>query len=342
MNKLLSIAKFMQYALYDDDKGYYKKSNPIGENGDFITAPEVSQLFGEMLGIFVANQWLVLGKPAKYNLIELGPGRGTLLDDILRATKHIEGFWQATNLNLLEINQNLITSQKAKLLKHNINCKWHSSIDDIPKDIPMIVIANEFFDCLPINQYILKASQWQEIYVDLEKKEYISQNIFSEKIQNLLKKYINAKENDIVEISFQAQEILTKLAQAINSVSGTILVIDYGYELADSRHNFNSTLQALKKHKYTSIFENIGEVDLTAHVDFGALKEIAALNKCKTHGTYLQGDFLKNLGIELRADILKRNANDSQKRDIDLALQRLISPDEMGDLFKVLIINSQL
>lgn len=324
-----TVAKFMQDAMYDKDCGYYISKNPIGKDGDFITAPEISQLFGEMIGVYCANAWIEMGSPSSFNLVELGPGRATLMQDLIRATKNIKGFNQACQIHLVETNKQHIEIQKSLL-----NATWHQDISTLPNNAPMIIIANEFFDCLPVHQYILNDGIWYERYIKNEK--FINCHIEADLNLSLSQKYPNTKNGSIVEISYQTRDIVKNLCNLIKNTIGNILIIDYGYEFNDK---YISTLQALKKHQYTSIFKDIGEVDLTAHVDFSSIKQEGILAGCEVYGSLTQSEFLKNMGIELRAEILKRNASAEQIKEINSGLLRLIDSKEMGSLFKVMSIS---
>ena len=326
-----TVAQFMQDAMYDKNCGYYISGDPIGKERDFITAPEISQLFGEMIGIYCANAWIQMGSPAKFNLVELGPGRATLMKDLLRATKNIEGFTKACKIHLVETNKAHIEIQKDCL-----DATWHNCISSLPKDFPTLVIANEFFDCLPIHQYIFENKEWHERYIDNEK---FTQALTSPDLNNsLCQEYPKAKNGDIIEISYQTKEIVKNLCNLLKETTGSMLIIDYGYETNDK---YISTLQAIKNHKYSSIFKDIGKTDLTAHVNFSAIKKEALLSGCEVSGTFAQGEFLNSLGIKLRAEILKRNTTAIQIEEIDSGLNRLINPKEMGTLFKILNIYSK-
>jgi NADH dehydrogenase [ubiquinone] 1 alpha subcomplex assembly factor 7 len=321
-----TVAQFMQDAMYDEKNGYYISANPIGKSGDFITAPEISQLFGEMMGVYCYSSWIRMGKPTKFNLVELGPGRATLMLDLHRATKHIEEFSAALKIHLVETNQNHIEIQK-KCLEGT----WHLDISTLPNDLPMIIIANEFFDCLPIHQYIFKNNKWHERYI--EDKKFFDIPIKQESNYNFPKVFDGA----IVEVCYQAGDIVKQLCHYFDKVAGSLLIIDYGYE---HNNTYISTLQALKNHQYHSIFADVGQADLTAHIDFGHLKKIALANGCLSSFIMTQREFLLSLGIDLRAEILKKNASAAQKKDIDSGLYRLIDKKEMGELFKVISIDS--
>ena len=329
-NGPIKVSKFMEIALYHPVYGYYVTGHPLGKTGDFVTAPEISQLFGEMLGVYSVDRWMKIGEPIKFNLVELGPGRGTLMMDLLRATKHVSGFHQAMQIHLVESNRNLIKAQK-DLLK-GFEVTWHQEIYSLPKKYPLIIIANEFFDCLPINQYIKENGLWYERLVDLNNDGDL---FFIKSITNEISSF-NQEDGSVIEASPSSIKIMQHLLSLINKASGNMLIVDYGYtENPFSRKYCLETLQAIKNHKFHSIFEDIGRADLTAHVNFFSLREEATKSSCKT-SMMTQGEFLQNLGINIRAEILKKKANITQKKDIEFSLKRLVSKEDMGELFKVL------
>jgi NADH dehydrogenase [ubiquinone] 1 alpha subcomplex assembly factor 7 len=340
----ITMAQFMSEAMYNLNEGYYIQHDPIGKGGDFITSPEISQLFGEMLGIYAVDSWIKLGSPTKFNLIELGPGRATLMGDLLRATKHVKKFHQAINIHFVETNKRLIKTQKQHLESYNIPCKWHSSFYSLPKDLPLVILANEFFDCLPINQYIRDKDIWYERSVTLSLQEYnIIKTVIPAALSNSLSaEHPNSSDLSIIEICYPALEIIRHLAEIFKETPGYLLAIDYGYDINPlSRTSYNSTLQAVKNHKYHPIFNDIGRADLTAHVDLFSLKKSAKANNCKISGSIPQGEFLRNLGINIRAEMLKINATLDVQKEIDLGLNRLIDSKQMGELFKATAIHSK-
>jgi len=300
----LSIADFMALALSHPEHGYYMKKDPLGKQGDFTTAPEISQMFGEMIGAWIADTWMQMGSPEKFTLLECGPGRGTLMADILRATKNIKGVHNAAIVTLMEISPALKQKQAETLNQYNP--QWIESLDTIPRNQPLILIANEFLDALPIHQYIN----------DKERK------VDDNEVNGL--HFTHATEN-ITETSPAQTNFMNELSVLLKHLGGAALFIDYGYE---SGHG--DTLQAIHKHEFCDPLTNIGDADITAHVNFGALQNIipSALTT--------QGQFLMNLGIEHRAETLKKNASAKETQDIQNALHRLVHNDEMGDLFKVM------
>ena len=344
----VTIATLMEEALTNYKQGYYNTCDPIGSSGDFITAPEISQLFGESIGVWCASLWQKMGSPKKINLIELGPGHGTLMQDIYRSTKNVKGFHDAIDIHLVEISPILIDIQKNKL-KNIVNNRihWHPDFNSTP-DIASIIVANEFFDALPINQYIKIKKLWYENIVTIMQQngEFCFANIpVSSKTNELLtEEHPNASDRSIVEISTSSISLIQKICDRLYNFGGGAIIIDYGYDQDyKDRRIYDSTLQAVKDHKYHPILSDIGKADMTAHVDFFALKKAAKARRCLVHGTITQREFLLNLGIDLRADILTRKASPEAAYNIISGLSRLIDNDKMGSLFKAMsIVNSEL
>ena len=306
----ISVAEYMEICLYHSEYGYYRTKDPIGTHGDFITAPEISQVFGELIGAWFTDLWLRINQPSRFNLIELGPGKGTLLQDLLRVAP--EQFKKALNLHLVEINQVLQKCQRQKL--NNYQTNWHTSIDSAlmeSNDGPIFVIANEFFDALPIHQFSDKGEK--VIVFDQQKKQ-------------LAFDFIPSSQTSL-EICPLAEEIMKKLTEGMCKLGGAALIIDYGYTSPSENH----TLQSVKNHQYHDILSNPGEADLTAHVDFRQLIDTAFTAGGKTYGPTIQGDFLTELGIHTRAQQLKTQ---------NQSIHRLTSYKQMGTLFKVMAVTS--
>ncbi len=335
----ISIATYMGEALGNAQHGYYMKKDPFGQKGDFTTAPEISQMFGEMVGLWLGVCWLNMGSPDKIHLIELGPGRGTLMQDILRAMKVIPGLLDSIEVHLVEMSP-VLREMQAERLKGLITPKWHNRVSDALDQSnggPLLVIANEFFDALPIRQFQKTEDGWHERLVCLDEAENLSLQLAPVAAPESIipPALLRADEGSITEVCAIGENLLSEIAEYIQRHSGAALIIDYGHD----RHGTGNTLQAVKQHKYIDILSDPGDVDLTAHVDFQRLKEIAHICETKTFGPVGQGDFLKSLGIEARSQTLLANATDKQAKDIQTALNRLIHKDEMGDLFKVMAIS---
>ncbi|MDR3425149.1 MAG: SAM-dependent methyltransferase [Alphaproteobacteria bacterium] len=330
----ISLAAYMELALQHPDHGYYRVRNPVGRAGDFITAPEISQMFGEMIGVWCAETWRILGKPTPFALIELGPGRGAMMQDILRATAHVEGFHAAKNLCLIDSNQLLREEQSAKLRAHAPN-----HFDDLAQIPPMpsLILANEFFDALPTRAFAKTFRGWAEHMVTIENDALTLALRPLEEAEHAL---IPPTEHDalpgtVIEFSPQAQSLMRDLSRRLAAQTGAMLIIDYGYTAPPHA----PTVQAVSNHAFANIFDRPGEVDLTAHVDFAALRDISLNAGLRASPIIGQGEFLKNLGIDLRAETLKRHATPAQSAEIATALCRLTDDAQMGSLFKVMEIN---
>ena len=337
--KILNIEKYIKSCLYGK-KGYYTNSNVIGLKGDFITAPEISQLFGEIIGLFILNYWQnYINK--SFNLIELGPGKGTFLIDMLQITKSFKNFHQSININLIEKNNHLIKMQKKNFLINNYRyLKINWSKKKFPnKTRPTIIFANEFFDCLPIRQFFHKENQWFEkkIQIDYENSliKIIDKKIYNSKILGNIKKY---KPNEVLEISKFRENYFNLICKYINTVGGLIIIIDYGYFQRPSHF----TLQSVFNNKMSNILDNPGQQDITSLVDFKTLIEIAKKNKLKTDIFCSQREFLLNYGIIERSKIILKNSTKKQKEMIETGIKRMIDKNNMGSLFKVLVLSKKI
>jgi NADH dehydrogenase [ubiquinone] 1 alpha subcomplex assembly factor 7 len=335
--KWLSIAGFMKIALHDPKYGYYSQQQAIGAQNDFITAPEVSQLFGESLGLWILNSWEKLGSPSPFVLLELGPGRGTLLADLLRLTSQRADFLQEMRLYLVDVNPHLKAQQESKLSSYNP--RWFDSLSSALKasqNLPIFVIANEFLDVFPIHQYMLTPEGWRERGVQIGASEDLEFFLRESPLDiDYLVLPDNAREGDIFETCPPAIEIISHVSDYITHHQGGALFIDYGY-----KEGRGDTLQALYQHQYVSPLEHLGKADLTAHVHFGTL--LACLNHFPSLDKNFssQGDFLKQCGIEIWAQKLMQKASSQQREAMVQGLHRLMSPGQMGALFKVLEIHT--
>jgi len=331
----ISIATYMSEALGNPKYGYYKTAEPFGKDGDFVTAPEISQMFGEMIAAFALQSWLDMGKPKDFMLVELGPGRGTLMADILKTMTVLPEFEEAVSIHAIETSQQLIDQQGKKWKGYSPT--WHKDLVSLPKK-PAIFIGNEFFDALPIHQIEKQDGEWSErcIGYDEEKDVFFFSNrpLKDDVLNNIPSDLIDADDGAIFEFSTASMAYMETITKHIMECGGVALVIDYGY----SNYEYGDTFQAIKNHKYSDVLKSPGEADLTAHVNFQDLKCIAEKEGAKSFGPLTQKAFLENIGIVERAGILYRHATDEQKIDIEFSLKRLISEDEMGALFKVLAI----
>ena len=329
----ISLDKFINKALYNSKSGFYMKRNPFGRSGDFITSPNISILFSEMLSIWTVLFWENLKCPKKINLIELGAGNGQMLYDMINSLKNFSKFNDSCNFFILEKSPYLKKIQKQKL--KNFNVKWINSLKEI-KSGHNIFIANEFFDALPIKQFFKVRNKWTERYVILDKNNgrnflNISSNI--KKLEKKLKFKIS-KNQTVIEYSPLALKYLQKISKKINNKKGALLIIDYGY----ISEKMKDTLIAIKKHNATNVLEEVGKADITYHLNFKVLEKIIKNFKVKCQGITTQRNFLINLGIKERAEIISKNLTFSKKADIFYRLNRLISEKQMGNLFKVMLI----
>jgi NADH dehydrogenase [ubiquinone] 1 alpha subcomplex assembly factor 7 len=329
----ISVADYMELALTHPEFGYYMRRDPLGAQGDFTTSPEISQIFGELAGLWLARQWEVMGKP-KAALIELGPGRGTLMADALRASKKINGFHDAISVHLVEKSPVLKQKQWHTLAgKHN-RIEWHETLDDLP-DMPWLLIANEFFDALPIRQFVYQKDAWHERMVGVEDDHlaFVIPAKAGIQLPFPLDSGQRLDNDAIVEHCQPALSITTRIASHLSAQGGAALVIDYGYAQGKG-----DTLQAMHRHSYHDTLKNPGEADLTAHVDFAALAQAALQAGAKTFGPEPQGRFLMKIGAGVRVQKLCAQADSEQSAALISGLERLASPDKMGDLFKVMAI----
>jgi NADH dehydrogenase [ubiquinone] 1 alpha subcomplex assembly factor 7 len=326
----ITIADYMQLALQHPDYGYYTRNDPLGAKGDFTTAPEISQIFGELIGAWLATQWMESGKPGMA-LVELGPGHGTLMADILRATRKIPDFHDALSVHMVETSPTLKQKQWSTLAGAHINLHWHDGLDTVP-DRPLLLVANEFFDALPIRQYVHTAKGWQERMVTLDKEGKLTFIMVSAKPPATLKE-LPVSEN-IYEYSEPSIEVMQMIGTRLKQRGGAALIIDYGYT-GGTRAD---TLQAVKAHNFHPVLETPGAADLSAHVDFDALAGAAVAQGAIRFPVATQGRFLERLGAELRLKALCKDANAAQKSAMISGLERLTSPDAMGELFKALCV----
>jgi SAM-dependent MidA family methyltransferase len=304
---------------------YYATRDPFGARGDFITAPEVSQMFGELIGLWAAAVWRFMGSPAEIALVELGPGRGTLIADALRAAKAVPDFRAGLRVHLVETSAALIARQETLLADAGVPVSWHKRVDELPEG-PSIVIANEFVDALPIDQLVRTETGWHERRVGLRDGRLVS-GLDPVPLPGLAPAEVGAvlERRDVAS--------LTAVAARIAAHGGAALVVDYGHV----ETGFGDTLQALQNHRPVDLLETPGEADLTAHVDFAALAGALTAAGARVHGPVTQGDFLRRLGIAARAARLQDGKDDKTRAAVDAALLRLTGPPPgMGELFKAL------
>jgi SAM-dependent MidA family methyltransferase len=325
----LTIAEYMADCLLHPRHGYYTTRPPFGAEGDFITAPEISQMFGELLGLCVAQAWQDQGAPSAFVLAEPGPGRGTLMADLLRATRSVPGFHAAARVMLIEASPALRARQKAVLDPHPVH--WADSIDALP-EMPLFLLANEFFDALPIRQFKRHAEGWQERLVGAAEGRLAFGLSAPTRMAALEHRLADTNPGDIVETCAPAQAIVAGRAARSDRHGGVALRIDYG----DWRSR-GDTLQALRRHAFADPLADPGEADLTAHVDFEALAQAAA--PCAVAGPVPQGVLLERLGITARARALAGRMTDAALTAHVAAHRRLTHPGEMGQVFKALALH---
>lgn len=317
----IRLSEFMGRAV----EHYYASGDPFGRGGDFITAPEISQMFGEVIGLWAAVVWQMMGSPETVLLAELGPGRGTLMADMLRAAGTLPAFRAAIRVHLIETSPALRERQKQAL--GDLQVTWLDQLADLPAG-PAIIIANEFLDALPVDHYVRRADGWHERLVTFANGEF---SFVDGETVGLGAP--DAEIGDIFEVNSAACAVAAALGRRFARYSGAALLIDYGHGYSAP----GDTLQAVRRHEPVPPLENPGEVDLTAHVDFAALAAAAA--PALASRVVTQGSFLRRLGIELRAERLAA-ARPDQAGDIHAARSRLINPQGMGTLFKVLALSS--
>ena len=321
----ITVADYMAECLMHPQFGYYATRDPLGAQGDFVTAPEISQMFGELIGLSLAQAWIDQGRPAPFTLAEAGPGRGTLMADLLRATQQVPGFHQSAQIVLIEASPVLRAVQKETLAPHTP--QWTDTVDTLPQQ-PLFFVANEFFDALPIRQFQRDGAKWRERQIGL-KDGALCFGLGPAQAQPALDhRNADTNDGDLVEDCPAAAPFIDAIGLRIAAHGGAGLVIDYG----DWR-SLGDTLQAVKSHEPQDPLQDPGSADLTAHVDFEVLAQAAA---CQHTKLTTQGVFLERLGITPRAQGLAKSLKGASLDELVQAHRRLTHPDEMGQLFKVL------
>ena len=334
----MPVAHYMELCLTDPKRGYYARRDPFGVAGDFITSPEISQMFGELIGLWAAATWRAMGSPAQVNLVELGPGRGTMMVDVLRAARVMPDFRAAIGVHLIEISGALAGLQRSALSSVDVPVSWHRSIEEVPEGGALIVLANEFFDALPIRQAVMCADGWHERVIKIGDDDKFHFSIDRDPIplfDKLLPRTLRAaKIGEIFE--WRTDNIALEIGRRVVRSGGAALIIDYGHR----ESAIGETLQAVGGHEFAAPLLAPGLLDLTAHVDFQALAQAAEGMGARVHGPLPQGEFLRRLGIEQRAAALKAAAPPDYAATIDAARVRLTSEDRtgMGRLFKAIAV----
>ena len=332
INKILTMDKFINEALYNKRLGYYMNKNPFGEKGDYITSPNISILFSEMIAIWTISFWENLSCPKKFNLIELGGGNGEMIKQMLSTFEKFPSFNNCCKINIFEKSEYLKKIQKKKL--KNKKVKWLRNLNEI-SSLPSIFIANEFFDALPIKQFFKKDEKWYERSIKfskLSKPRFLDILINIKKVEKKIGFKISNNQK-IIEFSPLAFEYIKIISKKINTKNGGLLILDYG----NQEDHMLDTLQSVKNHKFGNILKNIGNSDITYKINFKLLEKIFRNFNLKASNITNQKKFLVNLGILSRAEIISKNLPFSKKANIYYRLKRLIDEKYMGNLFKVML-----
>lgn len=326
----MPLERFMALALGHPQHGYYITRDPFGASGDFTTAPEISQMFGELIGLWAAEVWRLLGSPPSLRLVELGPGRGSLMADFLRAAQVVPEFASALDIHLVETSPVLREAQRQKLTGIANPVSWHVDLGNVPEG-PAIFVANEFFDALPVRHYVQTPVGWRERLICIDQQDGFAFTLANEP-ERLIR--TPAPQGTVLELGLVGQRVATSLASWLTRHGGAALIIDYGH----AESGLGETLQAVRAHQFVSPFADPGEADLTAHVDFAALARAGRDEGVRTFGPVTQADFLHQLGIDHRAARLMQDATVAESAKIEAAYRRLVGDraDDMGVLFKVL------
>lgn len=334
----MTVAEFMAEALSHPNFGYYATRDPFGLAGDFTTAPEISQMFGELIGLWCAQVWGQMGAADPVRLVELGPGRGTLMADALRAAAVMPAFLSALRVHLVETSPVLAAAQARALSEAGPPVVWHQALEAVPAG-PLLLIANEFFDALPVRQMQRAESLWHERLIDWDAQSGRFRLVLSQRpvIDDSLPDPAGMDVGTVIERRPTGEALAAALAARLVRDGGAALVIDYGHDVSGP----GETLQAVRGHSYADPLADPGEADLTAHVDFARLADAARSSGAAVYGPAPQGAFLSALGIAMRAERLTAGATPTQAEDIRAALHRLTAPDQMGTLFKVMAITDR-
>ena len=332
----LPLDQFIEFALYNKDSGYYMKKNPFGKEGDFITAPNITRLFSEIIAIWVMTFWKSIGSPKRFNLLELGAGNGEMMKVIIETLKNFPEFFVNCNFQIHEKSGLLKKKQQLNLKSEKIT--WIKNIK-INNSYPTVFLANEFFDALPIKQFFKKKESWVERFVYLKeenKAEFKDQLADIKNIEQKLNFEIS-KDQEIIEYSPVSFEYLKNICNLIKKNDGGILIIDYGY----LNFKMHETLQAINNHKYANVLEDIGDSDITYNINFNLFKKF--INQFDDLNSTIsnQKKFLTSMGIVQRAEIISENIPFSKKSDLFYRIRRLIDEKQMGELFKVMLIKKK-
>ncbi|CAN7580981.1 class I SAM-dependent methyltransferase [Mesorhizobium sp. LjNodule214] len=329
----IPVNEYMALCLFDPQDGYYTTREPFGAGGDFVTAPEISQMFGELVAVWLYQAWQSIGRPMPVTIAEIGPGRGTLMKDMLRAFSRLDAALTAgTSFAMIEISPRLTGIQKQTLSGQSVRLDWHETIDTLPK-APLLIVGNELFDAVPIRQFIRTGAAWRERMVGLDEANALRFFAGAGSIDPSLLPdgAADAPDGSVIEMAPARSALMAAIAERIAGQGGAGLFMDYGH----LHPGVGDTLQALRKHDHDNVLANPGEADLTAHVDFAALAATIRAHGLDVQMT-TQGDFLLGLGLIERAGQLGAKADEKARQAISDAVERLAGPDAMGGLFKVL------
>jgi len=331
-SKILPVDQFLENVLYNNKFGYYASRLPFGEKGDFVTSPNISYLFSEIIAIWIISTWELFGKPKHFNIIEIGPGDGALTKVLLRSFKKFPEFNSIKKIFLYEKSSYLKKIQKKNISDKNVI--WINNFNSIKKG-PVIFFGNEFFDALPIKQFKRIKNSILEKNYTLD-KNYKIKEVFKKASKTdikILKSYKTLNKLNFIELPKFGFQVLKKIIKKISKLKGCILMIDYGY----LKSNNQNTLQSVMKHKKNNLLENLSKADITAHVNFDLLNEFFSKNGLKVNNVITQKEFLENMGIIERGEIIAKKMNFREQTDLYLRIKRLLSPGSMGNLFKVIL-----
>ncbi|MCO5730403.1 class I SAM-dependent methyltransferase [Rhizobium sp. SSA_523] len=340
MNGPISVTDYFALCLADPEHGYYRTREPFGPGGDFVTAPEISQLFGEMLGIFMVHAWQSHGSPTPVRLVEIGPGRGTMMLDMLRViAKLAPPLHETLSVHLVETSERLRGVQRVTLEAFSARITWHSAFEEVPEGFTLIA-ANELFDAIPIRQFVKTRTGFRERMVGLDAEDELAFGVGMASIDPALLPPTGGQEPEgtIFEVAPARQAVMHALCERLGQHGGTALILDYGHMVS----GYGDTLQAVLNHDYDPPLAHPGRADLTSHVDFEDLARVARAAGVQINGCLHQGDFLFGLGLGERAKRLAQGKAEPEQRAIALAVDRLAGAGEgrMGELFKVLAVSS--
>ncbi|MGX9176484.1 class I SAM-dependent methyltransferase [Mesorhizobium sp. BHbdii] len=331
----IPVNQYMALCLFDPRDGYYTTREPFGAAGDFVTAPEISQMFGELVAVWLYEAWLTNGRPMPVTIAEIGPGRGTLMKDMLRTFSRLDPALTAgASFAMIETSPRLADVQKQTLAATPTAIGWHESIEALPQT-PLFIVGNELFDAVPIRQFVRAGTGWRERMIGLDDADELQFFAGAGSVDPTLlpDDAENAPQGAIVEVAPARAALMATIAERLARLGGAGLFLDYGY----LRPGVGDTLQAVRKHDHEDVLANPGEADLTAHVDFAALAAIVRTHGLDAHLS-TQGEFLVEMGLLERAGQLGANANEAAREKIAGEVERLAGPQAMGDLFKVLAV----